>query len=38
MSKELEQADLFIDPGELNSLKDQVDGFNGAKDRYEWQD
>ncbi len=28
MSKELEQADLFIDPGELNSLKDPVDGFN----------
>ena len=34
MSKELEQADLFIDPGELNSLKDPVDGFNDPNAAY----
>ena len=34
MSKELEQADLFIDAGELNSLKDPVDGFNDPNAAY----
>ena len=34
MSKELEQANLFIDPGELNSLKDPVDGFNDPNSAY----
>ncbi len=34
MSKELEQADLFIDKGELNSLKDPVDGFDDPNAAY----
>jgi len=34
MSKELEQANLFIDPGELNSLKDPINGFDDPNAAY----